>query len=423
MSKDKEKKELSIDEFIPMYIEQMAQREFDDFKLRYTGKEEFEGVTDKQKAIELEISHIDSILNDKDYLPISSNDFTKDATPPRSFLRKGLAFLEQGIFIKQGDSKLIGNTLYKQPDKNLVAIFHERINLKGEPITPHIDKEHLYKGYKGVIVPLMPRVFLRYKEKLENLVSREKQIAFHKELFGDALTIMPESSKEAAPVIYDMALERANKEFEDWLKGRRQSFEISSIEKLRYKYDEIEKYHLSMKHPLLDLRELDEDKVCNLVAQLLFDAKEGKGKEKYTHGYFVEHLSTQMLTIQKMDYLYELLKEKKDTTKASVKKTSEPDPPPSFDELTPMITNVLKDLDLLTEIGTFKGKAGNIKVLVDALRSKGYIDGLDTKVQVAFAEYFKDIFQGSVTDRTLRNPLTEKQKEMLPDYKAAIPKK
>jgi len=197
---------------------------------------------------------------------------------------------------------------------------------------------------------------------------------------------------------------------------------------LSERIEKLNKHLAKTLNPLLDIEKRGLEVVINALASLIYDREED-GKQLPSNIRYIQRIKDNEATRLYAAYLTSIVDGKVEELSSGqpepvrLPKPKQPEPPLSFEELTPVIKEAFAALDLLNSSGQFIGKPGAIKILYEALTKQSYIIGSMSKVYTNFPKYFTESFGGTVTSRTLRSPLTQSQEEKLPEFLAAIPPK
>jgi len=241
------------------------------------------------------------------------------------------------------------------------------------------------------------------------------------------------SYKEQARDIIQQAQQEAEEKLRELITVSLPS-ELKRIPKSKHaghlseRIEKLNKHLAKTLNPLLDIEKRGLEVVTNALASLIYDREED-GKQLPSNIRYIQRIKDNEATRLYAAYLTSIVDGKAEELSSGqpepvrLPKPKQPEPPLSFEELTPVIKEAFAALDLLNSSSEFIGKSGDVKILYEALTKQSYIRGLERQVSESFAKYFRKLFGGTIAGRTLRSKLTEKQEERLSEFKAAIPPK
>lgn len=217
-------KDKNVNAKITAYVEGFATKQFD-YLL-----EQYERVTYRTEFLSDEKERVNNILYNEDYIiPENITDF--ETTP--FFVRNSIPILDRANFIEdKGYKRVKINAIEKQPDKNKVAVYHRRLYRKVEPLEIHLHlKQYEEKDYKGVIIELMPAVFLRYLDLLEKLIWAEQHEGYTTalEVAKEIVERQPKCKKNADRKSFELVhFPKAAKIYQSW-KDRKETAPTTEI--------------------------------------------------------------------------------------------------------------------------------------------------------------------------------------------------
>ncbi|WP_425421513.1 hypothetical protein [Phaeodactylibacter xiamenensis] len=148
------------------YIEDRAQQEFKSFLERYQ-RSMF-----KAEAVEQERGRITRILEDESFT------ISEEIDPNAKggfILYRSLPIVDRARFIEKRPLLFSKGEYHSQLERNLIAVYHRRYNIEGQPYGPELPEEAPEDSAKVVIPMLFPNVFLRFLELLNSLAGEGQQ--------------------------------------------------------------------------------------------------------------------------------------------------------------------------------------------------------------------------------------------------------